>query len=797
MQSRNLFAALIVILFSNRTFNLERNLTACSEQEKNVYPKKVYQTQEETLFDKLDSLGIEYTHEQTLFMNLALFDLESICVQEESFKDTDTTKWIGKHIPISVSISSNLVKEPIFLCNSDPHHLGTSFIGALDNLALQSKAIMKNFFFDIETTIKIKLDNILEKLTQRHNRREQADLDDCDNETCTSTQFLQTQKKQLIDLQEHLERYCIVLPIFCFNSAKYDLNLIKSYLSLILVNIEPTVIKKANQFISFKFGDIQLLEFTNFLGGATSFDLFLKAYKTSETEGFFPYECFDHPDKMQNPELPPYDAFYSKLRSCIPLETQYTDYVNLLKSGLTTEQAVIKLKRSKPPPTGIENYHYLQQIWKQEQMSSFKDFLRWYNNKDVGPTLEAMQKTIAFYHDKNIDMLKLGCTLPNLANICLHKSTDAKFYPFTEGDKDLLEKTQKDIVGGPSIVFTRKAVVDETFIRKSTNICKSIVGIDASQLYLMCQPMPTGLYTRWDIDSESGRFTPRQNKTRSFENMVMSYFQRTRPDCKIESFYTTGRQKKIDRFSVDGFCSHCNTVFEAMGCFYHFCPCQELRPSLTEEGVKRGSRRIELDELRRSYIQEKDFTVVEMWECSWWRHYKTTANVKLHIRENFPYRRSLTEQQLPEGIKKGSVFGYVQCDFEIPEKLRVNFANIPPIFRNTLVSKNDKGDLMKTYAEEGGIMSQPRKMLISSFTLQNGTLITPLLLFYLQLGFVVRKIHRFVKYTPKKCFNSFVHSAVDATRKGDENPISSVVAETMKFLANSFYGYQIMDRSIC
>ena len=128
-------------------------------------------------------------------------------------------------------------------------------------------------------------------------------------------------------------------------------------------------------------------------------------------------------------------------------------------------------------------------------MISFKDFLRWYNNKDVVPTLKAMQKMIASYHDKGIDMLKLGCTLPNLANISLHKSTDAKFYPFKEGDKDLLEKNREDVVGGPSIVFTRKAVVDETFIRKSTNICKPKVGIDASQLYpySMCQPMPTGL----------------------------------------------------------------------------------------------------------------------------------------------------------------------------------------------------------------------------------------------------------------------------------------------------------------
>ena len=47
----------------------------------------------------------------------------------------------------------------------------------------------------------------------------------------------------------------------------------------------------------------------------------------------------------------------------------------------------------------------------------------------------------------------------------------------------------------------------------------------------------------------------------------------------------------------------------------------------------------------------------------------------------------------------------------------------------------------------------------------------------------------------KKGFNSFVQAAVDARRQGDENPNSNVVAETMKLLANSSYGYQIMDRS--
>ena len=73
------------------------------------------------------------------------------------------------------------------------------------------------------------------------------------------------------------------------------------------------MIKKTNQFASFKFGDVQFLEILNFLGGATSVDSYLEAYQTSETKGFFPYERFDCPQKINNSEPPPYDVFFSKL----------------------------------------------------------------------------------------------------------------------------------------------------------------------------------------------------------------------------------------------------------------------------------------------------------------------------------------------------------------------------------------------------------------------------------------------------------------------------------------------------
>ena len=63
------------------------------------------------------------------------------------------------------------------------------------------------------------------------------------------------------------------------------------------------------------------------------------------------------------------------------------------------------------------------------------------------------------------------------------------------------------------------------------------------------------------------------------------------------------------------------------------------------------------------------------------------------------------------------------------------------------------------------------------------------------MGLECTKNHEFVQNTRKKCFSSFVQSAVNAQRHGDENPYSNVVAETRKFIANSSYPYQIMDRS--
>ena len=142
------------------------HLKSCKDRVQHIYPKSVY-TLRETLFDKLDAFGISYNDDQKLFKNLAIFDFESICVPTEELKDTNTTTWIGKHEPISVSISSNLIEEPVFLCDKDPKNLIVSFVETLEELANKSKTEMQAKFASIQEIINSRVKAIFEKLKER------------------------------------------------------------------------------------------------------------------------------------------------------------------------------------------------------------------------------------------------------------------------------------------------------------------------------------------------------------------------------------------------------------------------------------------------------------------------------------------------------------------------------------------------------------------------------------------------------------------------------------------------------
>ena len=62
-------------------------------------------------------------------------------------------------------------------------------------------------------------------------------------------------------------------------------------------------------------------------------------------------------------------------------------------------------------------------------------------------------------------------------------------------------------MGGPEHLLCSRVKQSLTiFVRHMMSVCKTIVRIDAVQLYSysICQPMPIGLHTCWDFDTEIG-----------------------------------------------------------------------------------------------------------------------------------------------------------------------------------------------------------------------------------------------------------------------------------------------------
>ena len=118
-----------------------------------------------------------------------------------------------------------------------------------------------------------------------------------------------------------------------------------------------------------------------------------------------------------------------------------------------------------------------------------------------------------------------------------------------------------------------------------------------------------------------------------------------------------------------------------------------------------------------------------------------------------------------------------------------------PAFKNVDASLNDVGDHMRSFAIGNYIMSKPCRMLSSSMNLSQAPLITPLLRFYLEQGLELKRTFFFIQYTAEICFGSFVDKVVQSRREGYRNQHSTVVAETMKLIGNSAYGYQILDRT--
>ena len=148
----------------------------------------------------------------------------------------------------------------------------------------------------------------------------------------------------------------------------------------------------------------KFLDAANYLSVGTSYDAFLKSYDTEQNKSFLPYEWLDDIKKLEQSYLPEYSAFYSNLKNENTLENEYNSYLSVLDEHQGDIAITLKaLNLKTPPKTGLDNYNKLKQLWKNNKWQTMKDFLIYYNNLDVIPFVEALEKMLHLYRENKID----------------------------------------------------------------------------------------------------------------------------------------------------------------------------------------------------------------------------------------------------------------------------------------------------------------------------------------------------------------------------------------------------------
>ena len=725
------------------SWELHRHERTCEGGIRRVYKGGVYRPPS-SIFERLDDEGIIVEDVLRYYPYRATFDFECYFDRDNVPADSVRVQWIARHVPLSVSLASKVPGYETPRCYVTEGDSDKLVADMMTGLVATSDAA-----YDL---LKPSYGSVLNELEARKEA-----WDDAESEANAEEEEESSKTNPFNTLAGQLHDWLHQLPVIGFNSGKYDLNMIKRSFVPLLISNNAAVIKRQNTYMCLYTDKLKFVDICNYLAPGVSYAKYLTAYGCELGKGHFPYEYMDDLQKLEDRVLPPQSAFYSRLKN----------------EGISDE-----------------DYARCQAVWHDNRMTTLRQFLVWYNNRDVVPFLEAIDKQFAFYQQQRIDMFKDGISVPGLTLLNLFNDLPPNTYftVFNRTNSDLHELVKDNIVGGPAIIFHRYHETGVTKIRGGEP-CRSIVGYDANALYLwaLMQEMPTGWYTRRRAEKQ---FRPQP--AQPYGQMAVQWltWEAAKNGCTIRH-QVNGRQKRIGKLPVDGWCPESHTAYQFHGCYFHGCPkCYDHEETNTLNGKTMGTL---LENTRRNtaYLR-RHVKTVEMWECDW-KELRDEPDVKTFL--DIPRHRKwmMTEQQILAAVIDGTLFGMVECDIHVPEHLQDHFAEMQPVFKNVTVTRDDIGPFMRQYAEENDIMSAPRRMLVGSFHGIKLLLATPLLRWYLAHGLVVDHVYQVIEYKAKPCFQQFGDSVSAARRIGDVDPDKSIIADTMKLLGNSAYGKTVTN----
>ena len=474
----------------------------------------------------------------------------------------------------------------------------------MDILRSMSDAAYENIK-DSDEDVLNQLVNALTRWDELVRGAQSPDDDDDDKESRPPTNPYKTLMGQLYGWMHQL-------PLIGFNSGKYDLNAVKQFLIPYFLSTSKTeeqeqedeeekeqegkekeeendgvgsffVIKRNNTFMCLLTDLLKFLNMTKFIAPGFSYDKYLKAYGCEVTKGHFPYEYMDCLRRLDDTALPSKDAFFNRLKN----------------EGISEE-----------------DYIGCQEAWRENGMTTLRYFLVRYKNRDVVPFLQAIDRQFIFYQQRGTDMLKQGISIPGLTLLYLFNDLPENTYftLFNEKNKDLHYLVNNHIVGGASLIFHR---YHEKGSPLKTGTERPLVLVDrlSATMPTRCTCGVSYKTCRWGGTSDDGKRTtsgPNRSEQR-YRQMAAEWltWEAERTGLSIRH-QVSGREKKIDKLPVDGWCSTTKTAYQFHKCLYHGYPCLAL-----ETNAVNGKPMTQLlAETRKNTAYLCHFgKVVQLWEC--------------------------------------------------------------------------------------------------------------------------------------------------------------------------------------
>ena len=776
------------------------------------------------------------------------------CTEQEYLDRRADDSCVLVNIPLSFALATNIPcswlehRDGIYVaysCNKNPTSLIDEFVTVLGQIAVTRKRLMIERYQDVIEHIHqwFAEKGLTVEITDLEGTVAPTVLDDRDTSNNDAHRNMDTLRKE-IHLLRKLRQFISVLPILGFNSSAYDIPLIKRWLFPRLLTYcggdtsrIQFVKKSINRYASLyaRAGDsgLSFLDVMHYLAPGFNLDQFIRSFASSESrdclgdKSVFPYEYIDTFDRLSETALPPYEAFYSRLRNGNMLDLDYRWFKS--EGGESTGRPA--------PATGEEVYERLQEQWTTHGWRTVGDYLRYYNIQDVGPFLEGVLAYSTQLRERGVDMVRDGISLPGLAKHILLSYVLARTLHYISSPY-IYEEICRNEVGGQSIIFTRRNDDDHPFVK----------GYDANSLYLYClgegqfvgSPIiytekDGGFLCRADNESLQGsrRLYGRDSKeaerylkyyddyilqamgismTRQYAIRLTRYERATLTDryatheipqqavsyrIIVDGYYET---TEIDGVGLDRRRRH---VVEFDGCYWHGCSC---RAGMHTNRRLRGGYMLNreqsafMTQCRHDILRDRGFELHVMRECDWSNDPRRQIVLDNYLTDPLViYRESpwLTHRgRILGSLEEGTVHGIVICDLSCHDEIRDNFQDFAPIIKHAIINYEDIGEYMQRECDRLGVVIKDRQAVIDSYCATNIALIDEYFMWLLSKGVRLDRLRVFIRYDKQPIFKEFVDEITRLRIEGDADPAGSsgVRALTAKLIGNSAFGSCITNK---